>query len=259
MKTDGPGDSGPWNIGPWKILRPGGKQIVIRPGTNDFDKFCRQFPHVLSRLVPQSVVVIALLPGWALSKKIENCWIELVSVIPANKLELVESVKNEQDWNVVKSKAEEIADYILRTRVFLGVDRADMNNLRGISDDNPNQPFMEDESLNVYPYLCKSIKGLENVKFSKWADVAKILAHAEGLLSRRKIGTGRPATFKNKEEFLAALEHAVGQVGGHSLTQPNIADLIGADERQIRLWCEKFEVDWSVWKREQKAKPDKTG
>ena len=68
--------------------------------------------------------------------------------------------------------------------------------------------------------------------------------------------TGRPPIFSSKEEFLTALDQAAMHLDGQTLTQPNVGALIGADERQIRLWCDKFEVNWSSWKREQETKRD---
>lgn len=70
---------------------------------------------------------------------------------------------------------------------------------------------------------------------------------------------GRPERYVNKEEFLADLEQAAAQleIDGNDLTQLNIAELLEADERQIRLWYKKFEMSWSTWKQERTAKPDK--
>jgi hypothetical protein len=61
---------------------------------------------------------------------------------------------------------------------------------------------------------------------------------------------GRPVRFKNKEIFLAALGKAAEQLKSEDqpITQPNIAGLIEADERDIRRWCTKFTVDWETWK-----------
>lgn len=75
----------------------------------------------------------------------------------------------------------------------------------------------------------------------------------------KQSSVGRPAIFKNQEEFLIALGKAAEQLESDSqpLTQPNIAGLMQADEREIRRWCDKFEVKWSAWRRDRKAKPDK--
>ncbi|MEN3334268.1 MAG: hypothetical protein V7641_3633 [Blastocatellia bacterium] len=70
---------------------------------------------------------------------------------------------------------------------------------------------------------------------------------------------GRPERYQNQDEFLAALEQAAAQLElEHSaISQPNVAALLDADERQIRLWCGKHGVDWSAWKRERAAKEGK--
>lgn len=72
---------------------------------------------------------------------------------------------------------------------------------------------------------------------------------------------GRPERYKNKEEFLTDLNRAAAQLesDGLALSQPNIAGLMEADERQIRLWCDKFGIKWLAWKQERAAKPDKNG
>jgi hypothetical protein len=91
----------------------------------------------------------------------------------------------------------------------------------------------------------------------RFAPAFKLCNLVDASLSR----PGRPERYENKDEFLAALEHAATQLDTDNapITQPNIAELMGADERQIRLWCGKHKVDWSTWKRERTAKPDKTG
>jgi hypothetical protein len=92
---------------------------------------------------------------------------------------------------------------------------------------------------------------------NRFTPAFKLCNLVDARLSRR----GRPEKYETKEEFLSALSDAAKEleIAGDAITQPNIAGAMEADERQIRLWCDKFDVDWSAWKKERKGKPDKTG
>jgi hypothetical protein len=123
--------------------------------------------------------------------------------------------------------------------------------------------FMDDSSLCLENLWQSQAGWIPYVLGIKYDNPEKMVADAHrfapafrlcNLIDAKFPITGRPATFKNKAEFLDAIEHAAGLLDGASLTQPNIAVLMEADERQIRLWCDKFEINWSEWKRERKAK-----
>jgi hypothetical protein len=73
---------------------------------------------------------------------------------------------------------------------------------------------------------------------------------------------GRPRKFKNRSDYMKALNNAVDMIRAArwALNQTKIAEVLGvSDSRQIRKWCDDFDINWVEWKNDQLKKADKTG
>jgi hypothetical protein len=135
-------------------FKSGGKQLVIQPGSPEFQSFSRQFGHLLVsrpktiRFVPISVVIA----GWVISDEYENYWFEIVCLVPEHDWHsmTVEIPRVESD--IIESVPGILFQYTVRARLFYTEKRVNVAGLKHLSDENPKQPFLEINETPTYPF-----------------------------------------------------------------------------------------------------------